>query len=291
VRNTQYWHGLHSAVRIRLLLRFVMLVGVYLAGAVVATWFVRRPDQVALIWPPTGFAFAVLVCEGLAWWPVMAVGIVLLHLLVQPVPVEFIPFSVAANVISTVAAAWLVRRYWPWVTRELSVRSGFALLRGALVLVLISGLIGVAGMVYSGMLPATEFWDANARWAMGNLFGLIAVTPAVLVAERSWNGVPASGLAFRYAGTREKLLWTALLPLSLVVLLFAGARGAAYALGTSSISLAILLWSALRFEPIYSLPARCSPRSTWPAWLAWAWRGSCNPRAWSTPPSCSRSCA
>src|SRR5204862_3278598 len=103
------------------------------------------------------------------------------------------------------------------------------------------------------MLPASEFWGADLRWIMGDLFGLIVVTPAVLVAERTWRGVPAQVPGFRYAGAREKALWLVLLPASLMGLLFAGALDTAYALGGSSVSLAILLWSALRFEPIYAL--------------------------------------
>src|SRR5687768_15079231 len=177
-----------------------------------ATWFVERPDQVALIWPSAGLGFAVLLLHGLGWWPFIAVSVVIIHLTVSVVPAAFVPFSLAANVVPVVVGVALVRRRFPSAPIVMSMRAGFELLQAALVAVTLSALIGVTGLVVSGMLPATAFGGAALEWALANLFGMITVGPTVLVlAQRAaWKQDPL--LAGR-AGPRERIAWL----LSLVV--------------------------------------------------------------------------
>ena len=86
-------------------IRLIVLVTLYLLGAELATWFIKSPDQVALIWAPSGLAFAALVVYGIRWWPFIAIAVVLLHLVLAPVPMLFLPFSIAANVLEAVIGA------------------------------------------------------------------------------------------------------------------------------------------------------------------------------------------
>ncbi|HRQ63827.1 MAG TPA: hypothetical protein PKZ76_03010, partial [Xanthomonadaceae bacterium] len=109
-------------------------MGLYLAGAWLATLFLDGPDQVTLIWPSAGLALAVLLLYGLRWWPFIAVSALLLHLLLAPVPASFIPFSMAANSAGALLGAWWVRRYYPQPPTSLRVRYGFAVLGGAILL-------------------------------------------------------------------------------------------------------------------------------------------------------------
>jgi len=234
-------------------LRVLALSLLYVAGAGVATWFVHGPDQVALIWPPAGIGFIILLIDGLVFWPFIVIGVVVLHATLAPVPMAFVPFSIAANTLSALAAAWMIRREVPRVVNMLTVRSGFRLLRAALVLVLISALIGTAGLVYAGMVPMREFGPSAMRWAMGDLFGAIAVGPALLVARLFHARPERLAPELRYGGTRERIAWSLVLPLTLLAVLAAGQRGTGFALGASALPMVALLWSALRFPPGYAL--------------------------------------
>lgn len=233
------------------ILRFVLYVALYVAGAMVATWFVDRPDQVALIWPSAGLGVAVLLLHGVRWWPFIAVAVVIIHLTVSIVPLSFVGFSLAANTLSAIVGVAIVRWRFPTATVVMSMRTGFDLLQAALVAVTISALIGATGLVVSGMVPAAGFGEAAIKWALANLFGMITVGTTVLVlAQRSaWQQEP---LIAGRAGPRERIAWLLSLVVAAALFISLGGTGGAYALGLSVLPLTVLLWGAARLEPLYS---------------------------------------
>jgi diguanylate cyclase (GGDEF)-like protein len=110
--------------------------------------------------------------------------------------------------------------------------------------------LGAAGMFHAGMVPRAEIVQAGMRWAMGDLFGVVAISPAVLLAVRGTRLGIVGHPAFAYADWREKLAWVAALVVVLTSAAWAVQRSSGYALGLASLPLALLLWSAMRFEPI-----------------------------------------
>ena len=231
--------------------RFATLVALYLLGAELGVWFITSPDQVSLIWAPAGIGYAALLLYGLRWWPFIAVSVLLMHAFLAPVPLLFVPYSVAANVLGALAGAGLVRYFAPWAPGKLSLATGLTLLLGGMSMVLIGAPVGVFGMVQAGMVPAPQFWQAAAKWALGDLFGLITVTPVMLlwVARHQFRDAVPRG---SYAGWRERLLWGITLVLFIGSILWAGKRSPAYVLGLASLPMAQLLWSALRFDPLFT---------------------------------------
>jgi diguanylate cyclase (GGDEF)-like protein len=236
-------------------LRFIIFVGLYLAGAWLATLFLDAPDQVTLIWPSAGLALAVLLLFGMHWWPFIAVSVLLLHLFLAPVPWLFVPFSIMANTVGALLGAWWVQRFYPQVPTSLRVRYGFAVLGGALILALSAALIGSVGLTQAGMVPTEGLGVAAGKWMLGDLFGCIAVTPAVMLIVQTARQRGAPPLPIDYPGVQEKAVWALALTGSVGVVLLAGRYGGAYALGVASLPLALLLWSALRFEAIYTAVA------------------------------------
>jgi diguanylate cyclase (GGDEF)-like protein len=232
-------------------LRFTVLTLLYVLGAAVADRFIVGPEQMTLIWAPAGLAFAALLVYGIGWWPFIAAAVVLLHLTLSPAPWLFIPFSVAANVISAVVAAWLLRRYAPFVLREMSIRSGFALLVGGLIQALLGAPIGVAGLSVNDMLGHDPVIPALARWIMGDLFGIIAVGPLAMLVMLRMDG-RYRDLHYAYARWPEKVLWSLCMFAALALQVVLGERSPNYALGLACVPLAMSLWSALRFEPTYA---------------------------------------
>ncbi|HET6604992.1 MAG TPA: EAL domain-containing protein [Xanthomonadaceae bacterium] len=230
-------------------IRFVVLVALYVAGGHLATFFIESPDQVTLIWPPAGIAFGALIVYGPRWWPFIAVGVVTVHLGLESVPLLFVPYSAAGNVLGAVAGAVLARRAAPDLMHALTVRNGLVMLAAGLVMVSITAAIGVAGLAHSGMITMTAVPAAFAKWAMGDLFGLIVIAPSVLLVAAALEG-PRQRLPIEYADWSEKAAWFAVMCLSLAAVLSIGGHSRPYAIGLASLPMGLLLWSALRFEPI-----------------------------------------
>ena len=231
--------------------RFAILVALYLLGAELGIWFIERPDQVTLVWAPAGIAYAALLLYGLRWAGFIVVSVLLVHAFLAPVPLEFVPYSIAGNVLGAVAGAALVRRFRPAAAIRMTLASGLTLLLGGMAVVLIGAPIGSIGMVQAGMLPAGQFWPSTAKWALGDLFGLVTVTPAMLLwvaHARSSDRLPPSV----YGGWRERAMWAVTLALFLMAIVWAGKRSPSYVLGLASLPMALLLWSALRFEPLFT---------------------------------------
>lgn len=237
------------------LFKFAIYVAMYVLAAEFAVLFVALPTDVTLIWPSAGIAYAVMVFHGIRWWPVVPVSILLTHLLVAPAPWAFVPFSLASNTIGTAVAISLVYRLSGRDLISLRVSSGFVLLSGGVISALISGLIGALGMVAAEMTPPGEFLYAVARWLAGDVFGIVAVTPFVLMLLRSIERGTWVETPLPFASRAEKLIWCCASVGGIALVAEASNASPGYALGLSFIPLALLLWSALRFEPIMTAAA------------------------------------
>lgn len=165
--------------------RAPLWIGLYLISGGLVSLFIDDPGAIVLIWPPAGVAFAVLLLEGRRHWPLIAIGVVLVHLLVAPVPLGFALFSILANTLSAVAGVSFVKLFGPLDLSSLRVRTGFRLFGGGVVLSAISAMIGVCGMIVTGMTPAHQSLPAAAKWLMGDVLGVAAITPTLLMAAQT----------------------------------------------------------------------------------------------------------
>jgi len=233
----------------RHLSRWISILALYVGGSVLGSHVLHGPDQVALIWLPAGVAITTLLVFGLRYWPLLLVGDVIAQLALGA-PWGFLPFSAAANVLSTLAGAMLAMRLGGRQLAGFAVRAGLAVLAGGVLMSLISAPIGVAGLVINGMTPAAEAAPAAAKWFIGNLFGVVLVAPALRLAYLRRHERRESGKRLRYAESREIAIWAALFALGTLVVLGSAQISTVYALGLTGLPLALLLWSALRFPPL-----------------------------------------
>jgi diguanylate cyclase (GGDEF)-like protein len=228
-------------------LRFLALVGLYVAGVAFVVQFVVTPNRVTLFWPMAGLAFAVVIRYGLRWVLFVPVAVLIAHLTpVSPVDPGFIPFSLASNTLGTLAGGWLVRRH-P-LPAQMDIHFAFRAVRGGLLMAAISASIGVVGLVASGFIPQAAVADALVKWFLGDLLGVVSIAPALLLLG---FGVREDARAVHdYGSEGEALAWNIALALSFLLMAWGGAYGSAYALGLSSLPLAVMVWSALRFPPL-----------------------------------------
>ena len=230
-----------------LLSRSLLLVGLYFGLAVFADQFIAMPGTVALFWPASGLALAAVIRYGLRWAWIVPVAMALLHMTINPVPAAFIPYSILSNTVGVLAGGWFVRRIG--LPGHLDIRFAFRVLRGGMLMALISALIGVGGMAASGLLGESSALDAFVKWSMGDLLGIVSVVPALLmIAFRKPEEKPEQ--TSDYGTETEKLAWNTALAASFLLMAWGGSLGGQYVLGLGSLPLSIMVWSALRFEPI-----------------------------------------
>ncbi len=232
--------------------RLVWLTALYLLGAWYAGAFILAPGEVSLFWPASGVAYAAVLRYGPRWSLFVPIPVLLNHWLFNLVPHEFLPYSVASNLLSALAG-YYVCTLITGTRARLSVRSGFGLMCGALTMSITSGLIGTAGLVASGMAAGEEHWLAFARWAMSDLLGIICLAPSVLYLTHRSSGGHSLTVNGRYSSAREKWVWALCAALTVPIFYYAGTRSGLYSLGLVSLPLALLLWSAARFEPLWSV--------------------------------------
>jgi diguanylate cyclase (GGDEF)-like protein len=233
------------------MLRFITLTALYVLGAWAAVAFIHAPGQVALFWPSSGIAFAALVRYGWRHTGFVPVAVVILHTVLLPVPPVFLGFSIASNSIGLLAGAAMLAA--SGTQSRISVASGFGLLRVALVVVFVSGLIGTFGLVWSGIVPATEFWPGLARWCMGDLLGIVCVAPTMLRLTAPASDNPDLPPAQDYSRSNEKATWLLALAVAFAVVYWSGSRNSLYALGMAALPLSLLIWSAIRFQPVWTV--------------------------------------
>ena len=237
------------------MLRFVLFTALYMFGTWYAVAFIGGTAQVALYWPSAGLGYAAVLRYGWRGAGFIPVAVIASHLLFAPVPTSFLPFSALSNWLGVLAGAWAVQL--ARVPPRLSIASGFTMLRGAVVMVLVSAVIGVSGLLYSKMILLSDLWLASFKWGVGNLLGIICITPTVLLLAAPASNNPDMPRDDDYSSIKEKASWLIVLMVSFGIVYWGGLRNSVYALGMVALPMSLLLWSALRFQPLWTALGTC----------------------------------
>ncbi len=239
--------------RLAHVLRAGLLTGLYFAGAAVTVFYLRAPADVTLFWPAAGIGFAVVVRYGLWYVLTIPLAILALHVLVLPVPVEFLPYSVGSNTLATLLAGWYVRSRMTSRRIHLRTADGGLLLRSGLLLSATSACIGAFGMVHAGMAQLHEAGRIAVQWALGDLLGVTSLSPVLLYVF--FNDRTSPALGDKPVRRTEKAAWCLLLVAMLGGVHVMGLMGSQYPLALASLPLSLLLWSAVRYPPLLTLVA------------------------------------
>jgi diguanylate cyclase (GGDEF)-like protein len=228
-------------------LRGIGFVAAYVGCVVYAMQFIAAPGAVPLYWPASGVALALVVLWGLRWAVLVPVAMLIAHFIQSPGSDDFLPYSMVGVFAGVLAGGWLVHR--DKSVRPGTVRYGFQVLLGGVLMVLISNVIGGLAMWHADMVPAQELLAMLLRWSLANLLGIASVTPALLLAAERFN----PGRRRRKtnpASVGEGLLWNIALVASFLLMAWGMSLSRAFVLGLSSLPLTVMLWSALRFTPL-----------------------------------------
>ena len=217
----------------------------YIAASAYAVSFIAKADEVALFWPASGIALAMVIRHGLRWAWLVPLALLLVHLSVSPVPANFVPWSLAANFVGVLAGGWFATR-GSELQRGL-VRDGLQVIVGGITMAVVGGIVGSVGMLQAGMIERMQLDDTFLRWMLGDLLGVLSVTPVVLLGLARAQRPPH---ASKRDQVGESLLWNIVLLTSFLLMAWGMSVSSSYALGLSALPLTVMLWSALRFSPL-----------------------------------------
>lgn len=229
-------------------------VALYLLAAWLSIGFMRSADDIALIWLPAGVGLALIILFGYRAALALLLAVPLMHALLAPVPWNFLLFSMLANTLGAVAGAWAYRALGGSAASRLTVETGFHILIGAFALAAVSAVLGTLGLTLSGLSPAHAWPTTALAWALGDVFGVIALCATLLLAmaavRRRQQGGRQDGPLEPRRSRFEYALWS-ILSLAVIALVFAvGGHSGSQALGLAGLPMTLLLWSAIRFPPL-----------------------------------------
>ncbi|WP_221089753.1 putative bifunctional diguanylate cyclase/phosphodiesterase [Deinococcus aquaedulcis] len=189
---------------------------------------------------PAGLILAFLTICGLRFAPWVLVTVTLGGLLLSPHP----PDTVAAliTVGAYVVGAALLRRSAGWRTGLVGLRDVARFATAALLASGLAALGTVSSLKLAGHLPALPWSTAILNWWVGDLVGIMALTPPLLLLRRARAGAGASDGPMQ--GARAAVLGLQLLAIPATLLLVFG-LAAAHDLQVLYLCFLPLLWLAL----------------------------------------------
>lgn len=230
--------------------RVAVLVGLYLAGTGLSLHLIHAPGEVALFWPSTGLAFAVLLRYGLRWWWYVPLGNLLMHGLLDPVAWDFLPFSVSSNALGVIVGVMFMQRRY--IVPQLTLAYGLSVLEAGLLLAAVSGLVGATGLYVAGLSNLAQLPVNFLRWSLGDLLSVAAITPIALHVLMRDRDQRRDLRKDDYGTLRERVIWVALMLLALLALITGARIESPFILGLTAVPLALLLWAAMRFPPVWT---------------------------------------
>src|SRR5215831_11881976 len=171
----------------------------YLAGYVLLDWVSLiepyAPFGISPWNPGTGLSFALVLLFGRRMIPFLFVGVLLSDLVHQPLPLPWLIELAAALLIAGGYAAALLALMHPRLhfdpalssMRDLVLLMAVAVVSAAVVA---GGYVGLA--MAAGLLPPADFASAALRYWVGDVIGIMVVTPFTLLALTRRRVLPMS---------------------------------------------------------------------------------------------------
>jgi len=200
------------------------------------------PGNVTPIWPPSGIALGVLLIYGMRLWPGIFLGLFIDFLLIYHDKNFLNVFPAALGIsfggtLQAIAGCYLIKKFTDVNLPFNTPKSSFYFLSLALLSCAINATIGPIMLCLNEFASWDHFFLLWVTWWLGDAFGVIIITPCILLAFKSHIG------RFSFKSMLEAVLMT-ILVLIIENIVFTIKHPLVYGLTLP------LIWSAFRFGPI-----------------------------------------
>ena len=188
-------------------LELLLVAAIYIGITESARLFPSIDPVGTPLWPPTGFALALVLLRGYRIWPAILVGSTF-HLVTNPS--VLVAGSVAiGTLVAAIAGTWLIKRF---SNGRQTFRSPSNIAKFAIISVapttIISSTIVLAGFVVADRLIPSDAFIAWLTWWLADAAGTLLVVPVIVL----WGTMRLSGHS-----TRELLESVAVCMLAVVI--------------------------------------------------------------------------
>jgi two-component system CheB/CheR fusion protein len=166
--------------RSRRVLANIGIALVYVAAAKFGLTMAVVAEQVTVVWPPTGIAFAAILLIGYGVWPGVFAGAFIANVTSHE-PIGTAAAIAFGNAIEAVVAVYVLQRFLGFKPALNRVRDVAGLIVASSVFsTAISATIGVASLCASGLQPWQRFGELWWVWWLGDALGSLTVAPLLL---------------------------------------------------------------------------------------------------------------
>lgn len=197
-RSIPVWEGI----------KIVFIGSIYFLIAVISLQFSLQSSNATPIWPPSGFAFAVLLLFGRKIWPGVFLGAFAANLFVflinntaglfTAISTSF--FIAGGNSLEAIAGFYLVSRFLKPhspVAVFKKVKSVFWFLHIGLVICLVSCTIGATAVAAADLIDTDNYFQVWFTWWVGDVTGILLFTPLIIAWYSERKGIiNINGLKF-----------------------------------------------------------------------------------------------
>ncbi len=169
-----------SKTHASLLLKIVVLAVVYHLAARLGLKMAYVQINTSPVWPPTGIALAALLVFGIKLWPGVSLG-VLLGSLLTGAPLNLALGMALGNTLEALAGAYLLKHFFNFHNAIDRIQDVVGLAIVSLFATTISATIGTTTLVLIGLVGPDNLGAIWLTWWIGDLLGVLVVTPALLV--------------------------------------------------------------------------------------------------------------
>jgi PAS domain S-box-containing protein len=175
-----------SSVRPRIVLRGALIFALYLLVFILLDFWAHSvqvfPGIVAW-YPPDGLSLAFLLTFGTPFLPGFAIASLISSLFVFHFSVPLSTLIGWAILISLAygGAVWFLRQYVQIDTQLRKPRDLFWIITAIAAIASILATISVSSMIASGIIPKAQSLWASVQWWIGEMIGVLVVTPTLLI--------------------------------------------------------------------------------------------------------------
>ena len=224
---------------VRIALGSFALAAVYFVTARLGLRFATVGQSVTLVWPPTGLSLAILLVHGRALWPGVAAGAFAVNALTPGVhPLVALGMALGNTAEALLGSALLRQSRFEPSLRRVGDVLRLVVLAG-MISTVASAAVGTLSLFAGGLLQAGQLGATFRVWWVGDLMGVLVVTPLVLSARELLGKRPRP----------QRLLEAAALSVATIVVGALTFRQTGSTYVPPHMLFPLLIWAALRFGP------------------------------------------